>query len=113
MGHTWDTSLMLVPLVTMAVAQFFDFGTFVVMVQRHGSGAEANPFVTGLLDELGLPATALAKIALVTLVVAVATLLAHRSSSDLHRRIAGLVVGAAIVAGLIGGGSNALTIGLI
>jgi len=103
---------MLVPLVTMAVAQFFDFGTFVVMIQRYGPGAEANPLVTGILIDLGLPAAALAKIALVTLIASVSVLLAHRSRSDLHRRTAGVVIGTAILAGLIGGGSNALTIGL-
>jgi hypothetical protein len=41
----------------------------------------------------------------------VTVLLARRSGSELHRRMAGVVIGVAIIAGLIGGGSNALVIG--
>ena len=103
---------MVAPLVTMAVAQFFDFGTFVVMVQLHGPGAEANPLVGGILENLGIPAAAVAKAALVVLVGCVAILLAQWTHSALHRRLTGAVVGLAIVAGLVGGSTNALTIGL-
>ena len=103
---------MFAPLVTMAVAQFFDFGTFVFMVQLHGPGSEANPLVAGILDTLGIPAAAVAKAALVVLVGCVAILLAQWTQSALHRKLSGAVVGLAIVAGLIGGSTNALTIGL-
>jgi hypothetical protein len=103
---------MYVPLITMAVAQFFDFGTFAFMVELHGPGAEANPVVSGLLGDLGLPAAALAKLALVVLVASVSLLLAKRADSGVHQRVAGVVIGVAILAGLIGGGTNALTIGL-
>ena len=103
---------MYVPLLTMAVAQFFDFGTFVVMVQLHGAGSEANPLVAGILETLGIPAAAVAKAALVMLVGCVAVLLAQWAPSTLHRRLTGVVVGLAIVAGVVGGSSNALTIGL-
>ena len=103
---------MFVPLVTMAVAQFFDFGTFVFMVELHGASSEANPLVGGLLENLGIPAAAVAKVALVVLVGCVALLLAQWAHSALHRRLTGVVIGVAIVAGIFGGGTNALTIGL-
>lgn len=93
----------------MAVAQFFDFGTFVVMVRQHGAGAEANPLVASILDDFGIPGAALAKAALVLLVASVALLLARRP--DRHRdRISALLIFVAIGAGVVGGWTNALTI---
>jgi hypothetical protein len=100
-------------LLTMAVAQFFDFGTFFVMVQRHGPGAEANPLVAGILTDLGVLAAALVKAALVLLVAATATILVRGPGSRQGRRAALVVLGVAIVAGLVGGCTNALTLGPI
>ncbi len=104
---------MFLPVVTMAVAQFFDFGTFVVMVQRHGAGAEANPLVAGILGDLGVPAAALAKAALVLLVAATVAILVQGPDSGGRRRVASVVLGVGIVAGLVGGCTNALTLGPI
>jgi len=98
-------------VLTFAVAQFFDFGTFVVMVDRHGPGAEANPLVAGILAGLGIPGIVIAKVALVVLVAATAILLVRRPGSAGHRGIAAAVVGLGIVAGLVGGCTNALTLG--
>lgn len=105
---------MFLPVLTMAVAQFFDFGTFFVMVRRHGPAAEANPLVASILEDLGMPAVALTKAALVLLVAAITLILAnHRRPATASPRLASVVLGAAILAGLIGGGINALTIGPI
>ena len=103
---------MLAQLVTMAVAQFFDFGTFVVMIQRRGHGAEANPLVAGILDGLGIPGIVIAKAALIVLVAATA-LVVMRGGAAGRRRIAAIVLGLGIVAGLVGGCTNALTLGPI
>ncbi len=96
-------------LMTVVVAQLFDFGTFVEMVRRVGVGAEMNPLVATLFNGYGTPAVALAKAALVLLVVslAVATM---RSSRRVRVAAGTLPVGLAIVAGLIGGISNALVL---
>ena len=58
--------------MTLAIAQAFDFATFFVMVRIHGVTAEANPLVQRMFLALGTPAIALSKIALVTLIVALA-----------------------------------------
>jgi hypothetical protein len=104
---------MLLPVLTMAVAQFFDFGTFIVMIQRHGPGAEANPLVAGILDGLGVPGIVVAKLALVVLVAATVAVLVRGTGSGDRRRIAAVVVGIGILAGLVGGCTNALTLGPI
>lgn len=102
---------MFLPVVTMAVAQFFDFGTFIVMVRQHGPGAEANPLVAQILEGLGVPGIVIVKLALVILVAATATILVQDAGTAGRRRIAATVVGLGIVAGLIGGCTNALTLG--
>jgi hypothetical protein len=104
--------MMFVSLLTMAVSQFFDFGTFVVMVRLRGPGAEANPLVATILDGLGLPGIALAKAALVLLVAATAMISAGRDVAR-RDRLAGAVLATAIAAGLLGGMTNALTTGPI
>jgi len=108
-----QTTRMFLPVLTMAVAQFFDFGTFIVMVRRHGPGAEANPLVADILQGFGVPGIAIAKIALVVLVAATAVILARAPEPGRRRSIAALVLGVGIVAGLVGGCTNALTLGPI
>jgi len=102
---------MVLPVVTMAVAQFFDFGTFIVMVRRHGPGAEANPFVADILQGLGIPGIVIVKIALVVFVAATAIILVRGPGTLRRRRVAATVLGLGIVAGLVGGCTNALTLG--
>jgi hypothetical protein len=105
----------LVPLLSLAVAtvtlaQMLDLGTFVAMVRQGGLQAEANPFVAQLVAGYGLPIAAIAKIALLAFVIALSTLLIGRHSRV--ERAAGIVVIAvAIVAGIVGGGSNVLAMG--
>ena len=87
----------MLPLLTAVAAQLFDLGTFLVMVRRFGAGAEANPLVAALFADYGTP------------LVALAVSTARRSPRV--RLVAGAVpVGAAIVAGLVGGLSNARVI---
>lgn len=107
---------MALALLTLTIAQLFDLGTFVRMVGRHGSASETNPFVHLLLTDFGLPFVVVAKIVALSLVVAVIGVLAGRAAMGHppvaigHRRLVGTVFTVAIVAGLIGGLSNARVI---
>ena len=101
---------MITGVTTLITAQLFDFGTFVRMVERHGAAAEANPLVGALFLDFGLPMLLVSKIVLVAFEVAVVAVLAHQRSAGAHRVMAGTVLGIGIVAGLIGGFSNALTL---
>lgn len=99
----------MLPLVTVVAAQFFDLATFIAMVRHAGPAAEANPVVASLFVDYGTPGVALAKAALVLFVVALAVSSTHRT------RRARLLMGAlpvafAILAGLVGGLSNAWVI---
>lgn len=94
----------------MTFAQVLDLGTFVTMVRRVGLGAEMNPVVTSLIGDYGLPMAAIAKVALMALVVAIALLLS-RSTARVDRVARIAVLGAAIVAGIVGGATNLLTMG--
>jgi hypothetical protein len=97
-------------LATMALAQILDLGTFVTMVRRVGLGAEANPIVAGLVMDYGLPVAAVVKVALLAFIVALAVVL-ERRGGRLDRVMGVVVIAAAIGAGLVGGGSNVLTMG--
>jgi hypothetical protein len=98
---------MVLAVITLTVAQLFDLGTFVRMVAGHGAAAEANPLVRYLLVDFGLPMLVVAKVAALSLVVAVVVLLASRSAESGHHRIVGGLLAVAILAGLVGGWSNA------
>jgi hypothetical protein len=99
-------------LLTMFAAQLLDLGTFMTMIRRLGPSAEANPLVVTLLGDGGMPLLVLLKLGLVVLVGAVAVaLLAMRGRAT--QRLGWAVLGCAIAAGIVGGWSNALTIGAI
>ena len=100
---------MALAVLTLTIAQLFDLGTFIRMIERHGTAAEVNPFVHFLLTDFGLPFVAVAKIAALALVVAVIGVLAGRAAGG-HPRLVATVFSVAIVAGLIGGLSNARVI---
>ena len=101
--------LLSLAVVTMSLAQLLDLSTFVAMVRRLGPAAEANPVVAGLVHEYGMPMAAIAKAALIALVVATSLVLTARGR-PLERVLAGSVLGLAIVAGIVGGWTNTLTL---
>jgi len=102
--------MMWLRVLTLGTAQFFDFGTFVSMVDRHGIGAESNPLVADLFVGYGLPILAFAKLALVVLVASVAVVLGARSAGPGQGRIAGCILALGIAGGLVGGVANALAV---
>jgi heme A synthase len=97
-------------LATMLLAQLLDLITFVVMVHRIGPQAEVNPVVSTLLGAGGVGEVVFAKVALIVLVGAVAVALRSGREPGM-RRAAGVLLGCAIVAGIFGGWTNAITIG--
>ena len=97
-------------LATLLAAQLFDLGTFVTMIEWHGSTAEANPLIAGLLTTLGLPALVVAKVALIVLVGSLLVAGAARGRRGPWSLVAGVPLALAIAFGLIGGITNAATI---
>ena len=97
-------------VLTVTVAQLFDLGTFMRMVALHGAAAESNPIVAELLHGHGLPFTLVAKIAALSVVVAVTVVLAQRPEDVPRARLATLIAAVAVLGGLVGGLSNALVI---
>lgn len=98
-------------LATLLAAQLFDFGTFTVMVGRHGIVTELNPIVAQGFVVFGLPILALVKLALIVLLGSIVVLLARDHPT--HRAIPGLAAAItliAVIAGLVGGISNVLVI---
>jgi hypothetical protein len=96
-------------LAALFAAQLFDYGTFTLMVDRHGITAETNPIVAHGFASFGLPMVAIAKLALVVLVGAVIVLLGRGGRGRAATpRLAGLVAVLAVAAGLVGGLSNVI-----
>ena len=107
-GHA--TTVGFLRLATLALAQAFDLATFIVMVARHGSTAEANPLVNDMFDTLGMPAIVGAKVALVVLIGALCLAASARGGRGVWSMIGGLPLALAIAAGLIGGITNTAAI---
>ena len=97
-------------ILTATTAQLLDLSTFVRMIDLHGIAAEANPLVERALADGGLPFAAVAKVAALAVVVAVTVVLAGTDDRRRHPRLAGSVVAVAVLAGLLGGLSNAVVL---
>jgi hypothetical protein len=96
-------------LATLLVAQLFDFGTFTVMVARHGAAAEVNPLVAQGLVVYGVPLLALVKAALVVFLGSIVVILGRTGPRrSLAPRLGTGVALLAVGAGLLGGLSNVL-----
>lgn len=91
--------------IALIAAHAFDLFSFMVMTDRLGMAAEANPIVVALAGEVGMPGLTLAKVASVLIGGSVFVLLVrgHR------RRLAIGVVLFGVCAGLVGGLSNVAT----
>jgi hypothetical protein len=93
-------------LFAVAIAQAGDLVTFMRMIAVRGPGAEANPIVSHVLANLGLPALILMKVALVAMVAVTFVIVMKR-----HQWVAAFVATLATVVGLVGAASNILAIG--
>ncbi len=98
-------------LAALFAAQFFDLGTFSLMIDRHGVAAEANPIVAQGYADWGMLLVVVAKLALVVLVGSIVALLAQRRPARrMSLRLAAVVTILAVVAGLTGGVSNLIAL---
>jgi hypothetical protein len=96
-------------LATLLAAQMFDFGTFTIMINRHGIGAEANPLIAHGFIAFGLPILAAGKAAQIVLVGSILVILGRvLASRPGIRRIATSVALLAVAGGMVGGVSNVL-----
>jgi hypothetical protein len=96
-------------IAALLAAQLFDFGTFTLMIGRHGIVAEVNPIVAQGFDAFGMPILALSKLALIVLLGSIVVVLARDMPS--RRPIPGLAASItllAVIGGLVGGISNVL-----
>ena len=94
-----------ISLVVLALAHLFDYTSFLVMVDRHGLGAELNPVVVRLAEETGLIGLTLAKVLTIGFAAALMVLIAPR-----RRRLAMGLLMFGIGAGMVGGISNVATL---
>ncbi len=100
-------SILRLHLASLFAAQLFDYGTFTLMVDRHGIAAELNPLVAQGFVVFGLPFLALAKGALVMLVASIVVVIARRANAQRSLPVlATAVTIIAVLAGLVGGISN-------
>ena len=91
-------------LALLATAQLFDYVSFMVMIERHGLGAELNPIVVAIADSVGLLGLTVVKGAAVVFLASTALLLLPRRPN-----VAFGVLGVGIVLGVVGGVSNVMT----
>ena len=100
--------MVLLRLVTLAVAQSLDLITFTVMVERRGVVAEANPLVGDLFVAHGLAAVAALKILLVLLIGALVVAAWARGGRGVWMLVGAIPLTLAIAAGIFGGWTNAM-----
>lgn len=95
-------------LAALALAHSFDYFSFLVMLARHGLAAELNPIVVLLAQEVGIAGLTVAKVATVVFACAALVIVART-----RRRFALAVLVPGVVAGLVGGFSNVMTIAIL
>jgi len=88
-------------LAVLALAHFLDWASFLVMIARHGLGAEANPIVVTLIEQTGVTGVTLAKVATVAFAGLAAVVIAPR-----RRRMAMGLLAFGVAAGVVGALSN-------
>jgi hypothetical protein len=85
----------------LALAQAFDYFSFLLMMARRGLDAEMNPFVVHMATELGLTGLTLAKIVFICFAALAAVVIARR-----QKGLGMAVLALGVIAGFVGGLSN-------
>lgn len=85
----------------LAVAHFFDYASFLVLITRHTLAAEANPIVVRIATSTGIAGLTFAKVATVAFAALLILLVAPR-----HPRLSMFLLFFGVAAGLVGGFSN-------
>lgn len=93
------------PVAALAVAQAFDFVSFLAMTRRHGLAAELNPLVVMIAEAFDLRTLAILKLAVIAYVAITVAILAKQ-----RPRLAGSVLAVGVLAGIAGGLSNLASI---
>jgi hypothetical protein len=97
--------MLLVSLGILALAQLFDYVSFMWMIERHGLAAELNPIVVHLAESVGIVGLTLVKVGAVAFLgIAVLVLMPRRP------HIATGVLAVGVILGVVGGVSNVMTI---
>ena len=89
----------------LILAHVADYATFMVMVARHGLGAELNPLVVLILEDWGLVLLTITKLLTVLLVASVFLVVGRE-----RPRLAGGVLAFGVFVGAFGALSNLITI---
>ena len=92
-------------IAVLVLAHAFDYTSFLLMVKRHGLGAEANPVVVDIVNQSGLYGLTLVKIFVVALAGLIILAIGRR-----HARLAAGLLVFGVLAGLVGGLSNIATL---
>jgi hypothetical protein len=100
----------LLRFATLFAAQMFDFATFHAMVGSRGAAAEANPLIQAMFLSLGTPAVVMAKVLLITLIIALGVAAAVRGGQGRWSIVGGMPLALGIAVGIIGGITNAAAI---
>ena len=99
---------MLLRLLTLTVAQSLDLVTFWLMVGRRGVVAESNPLVGSMFTAHGMAAVATLKVLLILLIGALTVAAWARGARGVWALVGAIPLGLAIVAGILGGWTNAM-----
>ena len=97
-------------LATLALAQSLDLATFMIMVERHGVEAEANPVVTDLFMTHGMWAVVFIKFALIVCIGALSLASLKHDRAGVWKVVGGLPLAFAIAAGILGAITNTAVI---
>jgi hypothetical protein len=94
----------MIGIALLAVAQAFDFASFLAMIVSRGLSAEANPIVREIAENTLLPGITIVKVATVVLVASAVVIVGRH-----HRTAAAMLLVFGVLAGVAGGLSNIAT----
>jgi hypothetical protein len=95
--------MLVAAFAVLALAHIFDWASFMVMIDRHGLAAEANPIVVTVFEQTGLTGVTIAKVASIAFAALLALLILPA-----RRRLGMGLITFGVVAGLFGGLTNML-----
>lgn len=104
-GSAWHRGRLTLPqaigITVLALAHFFDYATFLILITRHSLNAEANPIVVSIAKNTGIGGLTLAKLMTVVLAASLTIVLWPR-----YPRLAAVLLTFGVVAGLFGALTN-------
>jgi len=104
-GSAWRRGRLTLPqaigITVLAIAHFFDYATFVILISRHTLAAEANPVVVSIFKQTGIGGLTIAKVFTVVLAASMTIVIWPR-----YPRLAAILLTFGVVAGLFGALSN-------